>query len=146
MSINMLCALFRYEPDFKKPFSSKNKSPWITVNGKDVEDSQIVIEYFGKKMGKDLDDHLSEDQRATSRSMRIMVEEHFYWCMVLERWIYDDAKDAARIFPPSLFPGILPKSKYRFFLKKFLKPNLKKQTHGQGLGRHDKETVLKFGR
>ncbi len=141
----MCCAVHRYEPDFKKPFSSKNKSPWITVNSKDVEDSQVVVEYFAKELGKDLDDHLSEEQKATSRSIRIMTEEHLYWCVVLERWIYDDCKDTAKIFPPSLFPGFLPKSKYRTFLK-LNKSAVKKQTHGQGLGRHDKETVLEWGR
>ena len=105
-----------------------------------------MVEYFAKKMKKDLDEHLSEEEKAMSRSMRLMIEEHFYWCIVLERWIYDDAKDLAKIFPPSNMPGFVPKSKYRRFLKLGLQGQVKKQTHGQGLGRHDKETVLKWGR
>ncbi len=136
---------FRYEIDVTRPFSSKGKCPWITVNGQDVEDSQLVVEYFAAKMDKDLDKHLTDEQRAASRSIRIMIEEHLYWCMVLERWEYDDCRDITKIFPPSIFPDSLPKDQHQEMLKS-MRPNMIKQAHGQGLGRHTKETVLKFGR
>jgi hypothetical protein len=33
------------------PSPDKHKSPWITVNGEDVSDSQLVIEFLAKKFG-----------------------------------------------------------------------------------------------
>ncbi len=32
--------------------SSKNKMPWITINGVDVADSQLAIEYLSEHLGK----------------------------------------------------------------------------------------------
>ena len=34
--------------DTKNPFGPKGKTPWITVDGQDVADSQLIIEYLGK--------------------------------------------------------------------------------------------------
>ncbi len=42
----------RYVPDFEVPQSSKGKSPWITVNGIDIADSQLAIEYLSKTLKK----------------------------------------------------------------------------------------------
>ncbi len=42
----------RYVPDFEEYKSTKGKSPWITVNGIDVADSQLAIEYLIRTLGK----------------------------------------------------------------------------------------------
>ena len=45
----------KYVNDFSYPYSpDKHKSPWITVNGEDVSDSQLIIEFLAKKFGIDL--------------------------------------------------------------------------------------------
>ncbi len=44
--------MLRYEVDFEEPMSTKGKCPWITVNGVDVADSQLAIEYLTKEFSK----------------------------------------------------------------------------------------------
>ncbi len=60
----------RYATDFKEPLSKKNKSPWITLNGVDMSDSQLSIEYITKTLGKDIEAHLSEEEKAVSTAFR----------------------------------------------------------------------------
>ena len=38
----------KYINDFEEPMSEKEKSPWITINGTNIADSQIAIEYLTK--------------------------------------------------------------------------------------------------
>ena len=46
-------------PDFEVYMSSKNKSPWITLNGVDVADSQLSIEHLKHQFGTVRNDILS---------------------------------------------------------------------------------------
>lgn len=41
-------ANIEYISDFTEPMSTKHKTPWMTINGKDVADSQIGLEYLYK--------------------------------------------------------------------------------------------------
>ncbi len=38
----------KYINDFEESMSDKGKSPWITINGKNIADSQIAMEYLTK--------------------------------------------------------------------------------------------------
>ena len=62
-----------------------NKGPWATIDGEDVGDSQLIIEKLAKLMDKDLTKHMDPKQVAPENSMRIMMEEHFYWALVMDR-------------------------------------------------------------
>ena len=53
--------------------------PWITLNGQDMGDSQLIMEFLGKRYGKDFSSHLSPEEQAIAMSMRIMAEEHLVW-------------------------------------------------------------------
>ena len=45
----------KYVNDFDFPYSpDTRKSPWITLNGEDISDSQIIVETLARKFGKDL--------------------------------------------------------------------------------------------
>ena len=46
---------------------SSGKTPWITVNGKDVSDSQLAIEYLEKELEKSLNDHLKPEVRSPTQ-------------------------------------------------------------------------------
>ena len=62
-----------------KRVSSKGKTPCIIYEGKEIADSQLIIEYLNKEKGVDLNAHLTEEQKAIAWAYQIMVEEHLYW-------------------------------------------------------------------
>ena len=63
-----------YVNDFEQPMSDKQKCPWITVNGQDVSDSQLSVEFLTDKLEKDMDSHLTEEEAATARAVRLLSQ------------------------------------------------------------------------
>ena len=59
--------------------SSKGKTPWMEYNGEAVADSQFCIDFLNKKLGIDLNQHLSSEERAVARAFQKMTEEDIYW-------------------------------------------------------------------
>lgn len=127
----------RYENDFTEPKSLENKTPWITLNGEDVADSQICLELLADKFQKDFSCHLSPEEKATARAFQIMAEDHFYWTGVLWRWVYTKGKTLRQIhatFAPPLSLKI-----------PLVCRRMKSQAIGQGLGRHAEKDVIEMG-
>ncbi len=77
---------------------------------------------------------------------RIMIEEHLYWCSVLERWVYHEGRDAVRYFPPCYFPSWYPDWLVRYMFKSFAKGKVSEQARMQGIGRHSREEVERLGK
>ena len=59
--------------------STKGKTPWITLNGKDTPDSQFAINEIKKTFDVDVDSHLSTEQKAIGLVIRRSLEEAFLW-------------------------------------------------------------------
>lgn len=75
--------------DYSEPFGPKRKTPWITFNGQEIGDSQLIMEMLAKEFGKDFSSHLTPEEKAVARSLRIMAEEHFFWYLVfISMYIY----------------------------------------------------------
>jgi len=125
-----------YENDFEEPMSPKGKTPWITLNGEDISDSQLIIEALSKKFNKDFSSHLTAQERAVARALQIMMEEHFYWGLVLSRWVYNKGKSIPDIME---FPLIL-----RLMIPRICK-KLERASFDQGMGRHTKAEVYEMG-
>ncbi|XP_037799430.1 failed axon connections homolog [Penaeus monodon] len=126
-----------YQVDFEEPLGPKGKSPWISLNGEEIGDSQLIIEMLGAKYGKDFSSHLSTEQLAIARSMRIMIEDHFLWCLAV--WRFDI--DAGQAFLNSIeAPYIL-----RFVMTLFRR-RIVGASRVQGMGRHSHEEVMEMGR
>ncbi len=50
-----LVAGVKYVCDYDFGFSpASGKTPWITVNGQEIADSQMAVEFLAKKFNKDL--------------------------------------------------------------------------------------------
>src|SRR4051812_36407773 len=56
----------------------KGKNPWIELDGKQIADSEIIIEHLSKLRKVDLDEGLSFEQRAMGHAWRRTFEEHFH--------------------------------------------------------------------
>lgn len=125
-----------YVNDFEVPISPRGKTPWITLNGEDFSDSQLCVEMLSTKFRKDLGSHLSDEERAVARAFQIMMEDHFYWCASLFRWVYTRGTTLPQIVEmPSILRMLIP----------LYSRNVMKQTFAQGLGRHTEAEVMEIG-
>jgi glutathione S-transferase len=129
----------KYENDHKHFRSAKGKTPWITVNGKDVSDSFFIMEYLKENLKKDLSGHLKPEELAVARTVQVTLDDRFNWIMALDRMVFSKP-DFAKIG----FPMPIPK----FFLPlatKFFTKGIKKATVQHGIGRHSEEEIKKLG-
>ena len=56
------------------------------MDGVDVVDSQLALEYLGRKFGKEVLG-LSALDKALARSLRIVMEDHLNWVLLIDRYI-----------------------------------------------------------
>ena len=64
---------------FDGGLSPQGKMPWIEYNHQQVSGSEFIVDFLEQKLGLSLNKHLSAQERALSRAVTIMVEEHLYW-------------------------------------------------------------------
>eukprot|EP00095_Tigriopus_kingsejongensis_P003458 snap_masked-scaffold13_size735724-processed-gene-2.14 protein:Tk03458 transcript:snap_masked-scaffold13_size735724-processed-gene-2.14-mRNA-1 annotation:"gst-n-metaxin-like protein" len=126
----------KYVNDFEEYMSDKQKCPWITINGKDVADSQLAIDYLNHHFDCSPSKVYKDCDRALGQAFRIMLEEHFYWGFVLDRWIYEKGHHAVSKFEPLPIPESITRLLFQFAGRK-----LSTQAKAQGMGRHAKEDV-----
>ena len=80
-----------YVTGFERLFSKvAGKTPWITFNGEDIADSQLSIKFLTRKLGKDMNKGLTQEQKAYRHSIRIMLESHFALCFGMDRYVYSN--------------------------------------------------------
>lgn len=114
----------------------KGKVPYI-IDGDDiVADSEVIIAFLSRKYSVDLDQDLSSEQKAISRALERMLNEHTYWCLVYFRYV--DSRDWA-VYRRALCatsPAFL-----RIVCSVVLRPHILRYLWGQGIGRHTPEEV-----
>ena len=71
-----------YVNDFEEPMSDKSKSPWITINGVNIADSQLIIEYLTDHFKLEVNPGLDQHALAVSRAFRLLIEQDLYWVLV----------------------------------------------------------------
>ena len=71
------------------------------MNGVEVADSELCIEFLVKKFEKDLSKDFAPADNGIARSFVKMNEESLFWCMVLHRFVYQRDSSQCGI------PGIL---------------------------------------
>ncbi|CAH1252229.1 FAXC [Branchiostoma lanceolatum] len=121
-----------YEPMYGWGVGPKGKIPWIEYNGEAMGDSGLIIEFLNREKGVDLNQSLSDADKAVSRAFTKMVEENTYWGLARNRWIdhFDKLQQLYEI-PWSIM----------FFLKYFGLGKAKQAMWNQGIGRHSTEEV-----
>ena len=82
--------------------SEKEKSPWITINGTNIADSQIAIEYLTKKFSLDINKNLTSNELVISRAIRFLIEQDLYWAVAYDRWVKSRAKYVPQFFCSSV--------------------------------------------
>ncbi len=94
-----------------------------------VHDSDNIRLYLDET-GANFDAHLSDVETASARAVQRMMEEHFYFLIVLDRWERDDVWPTIRDTYFSEIPSLLRKP-----ITAALRRTLLKGLRSQGLGR-----------
>ena len=127
-----------YQVDPRK--APTKKFPLIIDDGEALADSHFIRLHMEKKHDIDFDEGLSPLERAHSLALVRMLEEHFYWCMMFDRWVEED--NWVR-FRDTVFKDLPP------IIGGFIAKQIRKQTvrdsHGQGVSRHGRERVMALG-
>jgi len=122
-----------YQISTKKPFGPKGKSPWITLNGESLGDSQLIVEFLSKKFEKNVWGNATDEQKAVARLVRLTLEEHFVWGLGQWRWI----KNVNNFGELSDIPSLRLK-----FMKYVYGRKLKNTMYDAGIGRHTYEEIV----
>lgn len=118
----------------------KGKLPCVVFEGHTLADSSFIISTLNKRLGVDLNQHLSDLERAEARAWQALFEEHLYWILLYSRWLDE------RFWPTTrqVFFGHLP-----VFIKPVLPPlirvSIRKQLFAQGIGRHTQDEIYELG-
>jgi glutathione S-transferase len=111
----------------------RGKLPFIkdTDNNKIISDSSFIIEYLKTKFGDKLDQNLSSEQQAVGLSIQRLLEDHFNWLIIYERWVDDNNW---KIIKREFF-GALPVL-LQLFVPGLVRRNIIKLCHNQGISRY----------
>lgn len=109
----------------------KGKLPFLKDGNKVIADSDDIRGHLEKTYKIDFDEGLSAKDKAISRAVIRMTEEHLYFAVVCNRWLNDENWEVVRV---SLFSEI-PKLVNGFVTKK-IRAQATANVNGQGLGRH----------
>ncbi len=133
----------RYLPDPGK--GPLGKLPYIRDEGaeppRDLPDSSLICRHLQQYHNFDAWPGLDGRDRAAAHALAVMMEERLYWVIVYERWMEDGNWDVVRRAYFAPVPGVL-----RGIVAAAARRNTHRNLDGHGLGRHERSTVLDFGR
>ncbi|XP_045134077.1 failed axon connections homolog [Portunus trituberculatus] len=123
-------ACIPYLVDFEEPLGPKGKCPWVSLDGEEIGDSHLIIQHLSQRFDRHLSSNLGTKQRATAHAMRVMMEEHFFWCNVVWRWWEDRRYTVSSL---THWGTLLP---FHYVYRPIVSLLLRHQASMQGLGRH----------
>ncbi|XP_076862453.1 failed axon connections homolog [Brachyhypopomus gauderio] len=125
-----------YQNYFDGKLSPQGKMPWIEYNQEQVYGSEFIIDFLEERLGANLNGGLSAQERAVSRAITKMVEEHFYWTIAYCQWV-ENLEETKRMLAVS---GPLS-DLLRWILSHVTRGLVKREMYGHGIGRFTREQV-----
>jgi len=139
---------FEYETTVADPRKAPlGKLPGLELgDGTTIYDSRLIIERLESENPEPMDAHLDARERAAAASIRSTLEEHFYF--VLAYLHFQDERGWQEFLPVWRDYGkALGMPSFVFHPALFVaRRNVLRDLRGQGMGRHDVETVRRFGK
>lgn len=124
--------------DFRK--APKGKIPYVSLDGKLVGDSQLVINELERRAGdRALDHGLSARDAAIGHAVRRMIEEGTYFIGLYGRWATDEGWAQTAPVLKQAIPS--PKG----LVARIARRINRKKLHAQGTGRHTVEEIQGLG-
>jgi len=118
----------------------KGKLPYVEDDDEQVADSTFIRRHLENKYRVNFDKGLSAEQRAIAWAFEKMAEDNLYWALVDARW-FDEANF---VKGPMAFFRKIP-APLRPFMIAFIRRQLKRTLHGQGMGRHTGAEIVALG-
>lgn len=114
----------------------KGKVPFVTLEGKPIGDSELVIQELAARTDQDLDRNLSMAERARGTVIRRLLEEHLYFIIVYSRWQDPEVWPAfsKRVFSGVPFP-------IRALIKSKGSKAVRSTIRAQGISRHTPDEI-----
>jgi len=120
------------------PRSSTRKIPYVELSdGRVLADSGAIIDTLTKERGVTLDEGLSAQQRGLANAVTRMLEDHFYWAIVWDRWMVPAHWEKTRV----VYFGRLPPP-LRWLVPPMVHRAVVRALHGQGFGRIGEAAIL----
>ncbi|XP_053506081.1 failed axon connections homolog isoform X2 [Ictalurus punctatus] len=125
-----------YQNYFDGKLSPQGKMPWIEYNQEQVSGSEFIIDFLEEKLGVNLNSSLSPEERAMSRAITKMVEEHFYWTIAYCQWVdnLEETKNMLAVTGP--LSDLL-----KWILSHINGGIVKREMYGHGIGRFSKDEI-----
>ncbi|HPE48830.1 MAG TPA: glutathione S-transferase family protein [Hyphomonas sp.] len=117
----------------------KHKAPYLMDGDLLVQDSNFIRAHFERKLGRSLNDGLSDAERAAGWALERMAEGHLTDVMAMERW----QKDANFFKGPVHFFDAVPEPA-RAQVVKDVREQFAATKYGSGIGRHSEEERLQL--
>jgi glutathione S-transferase len=124
--------------DFRQ--APKGKMPFIIEDGIKIGDSTLIRLHLENKFGVNFDKHLTAAEKGIAWAVEKMLEDSLYWAMVHARWMDDTSFSKG----PAQFFQSMP-SLIRPFVTRMVRKQVRRNLHGQGLGRHTTDEVVALG-
>ncbi|XP_049331073.1 failed axon connections homolog [Astyanax mexicanus] len=125
-----------YQNYFDGKLSPQGKMPWVEYNQEQVCGSEFIIDFLEEKLGVNLNSSLSPEERAVSRAVTKMVEEHFYWTIAYCQWV-DNVEETKSMLAVS---GPLSEL-LKWIMSHMTGGLVKREMYGHGIGRFSKDEV-----
>ncbi|XP_040282764.1 failed axon connections homolog [Bufo bufo] len=128
-----------YQNYFDGKLSPQGKMPWIEYNHTRVSGTEFIIDFLEEKLGINLNKNLNPHERAVSRAVTKMVEEHFYWTLAYCQWVDNLHETQKMISIPGPLSDLL-----KWILCHLTKGIVKREMYGQGIGRFSEEEIYRL--
>lgn len=130
--------------EFERAFAdldsvSKHKAPYVEDDGSIIQDSNFIRAHFEKKLGKRLDDGLSQSDKAASWALERMVEDHMAKAITMARWLDDDNFNKG---PIAFFMAVPEEA--RKGVTDGVRESIRQSLYDVGFGRHSEEERLQL--
>ncbi|XP_043921752.1 failed axon connections homolog isoform X2 [Protopterus annectens] len=128
-----------YQNYFDGKLSPQGKMPWIEYNNEKVSGTEFIIDFIEAKLGVNLNKNLDPHEKAVSRAISKMVEEHFYWTVAYCQWV-DNLHETQKLL---CFSGPLS-DLLKWILCHLTKGIVKREMYGHGIGRFSEEELYRL--
>ncbi|XP_068426116.1 failed axon connections homolog isoform X1 [Clinocottus analis] len=125
-----------YQNYFDGKLSPQGKMPWIEYNHEQASGSEFIVDFLEEKLGVNLNINLTPHERAVSRAVTKMVEEHLYWTIAYCQWV-DNLEETQKLLAMS---GPLSDT-LKWLLSHLNGSMVRREMYGHGIGRFSKDEV-----